>query len=108
MNSPDFPDFLPPAVEAQLSHLLERWANDNRLPAARARSMRETIQEQDGWHQQFWTRMSAVLMHDTAVVRPVPSKLWALALPIEADLAWLSSQGGFDTPGFRPYLRFGS
>lgn len=107
MKRPDSPNLLPLEVEEHLSHLLERWATDNRLPAARARSIREGVQERDGWNQKFWMRMSPVLMRATAVVRPIPSKLWDLALPIEADLASVSSQDGFDAPGFCPYLRFG-
>jgi len=85
MKRPDSPNLLPLEVEEQLSHLLERWANDNRLPAARARSIREGVQERDGWNQKFWTRMSPVLMCAAAVVRPVPSKPWGLALPLFAD-----------------------
>ena len=108
MERPDSPNLLPFEVEEHLSHLLGQWANDNRLPAARARSIREGMQERDGWEQKFWTRMSPVLMRATSVVRPTPSKLWDLALPIEADLTAVSSQDGFDAPGFCPYLRFGS
>ena len=107
MNRPDSSNHLPLEVEEQLSHLLERWANDSRLPADRARSIREGVQERDGWNQQFWTRMSPVLMYAAAVVRPVPSMSWELALPIEADLTLVSSQDGFDAPGFCSYLRYG-
>ena len=107
MKRPDSSNLLPPEVEEHLSHLLERWVNDNRLPATQARNIREGVQERDEWNQKFWTRMNPVLMRATTVVWPVPSKPWGLAPPIEADLAWVSSQDGFDAPDFCSYLRFG-
>ena len=107
MKRPDSSNLLPLEVEEHLSHLLERWANDNRLPATQARSIREGVQERDEWNQRFWTRISPVLIRTATVMQPVLSKPWGLALPIDADLTWISSQGGFDAPDFCSYLRFG-
>lgn len=105
MKRSDLPSFLPGEVEEHLSHLLDVWASNNRLPAARARSIREALQEYDVWEQEFWTRVSPVLLHAAPVVQPVPARPWDLA--IEADLTWLSALGGLDTPGFCPYLHLG-
>ncbi len=107
MKRSDSSNPLPSGVDEHLTRFLELWANDNRLPVTRARSIREAVQEHDGWNQQFWTRMNHALLRATPVVQPAPSKLWNLTLPIEADLTWVSSQDIFDAPDFCPYLRFG-
>ncbi len=100
--TPQLPEPLPPELEEHLTRLLGQWANARRLSAARARSIREAVQENDAWEQSFWTRMSAVLTPAPAVIEHVPANPWSLALPIEPGLAQLVSQS--DTPGFRPYL----
>lgn len=108
MKRPESPDLLPVEVEEHLTHLLERWAHDQQLPAASARRMLEAVQERDAWDQRFWTRLGTVLTRTTAVVRPVPSRSWGLALPIETDLVWGAARGGFDGPGFCSYLCLGA
>lgn len=98
------PDSLPIEMEERLTRLLGQWANSHRLSAEVASRIRETIQEEDAWKQSFWTRMGPVLTPAPAVVAHVPANPWSLALPIEADLTQMASQGSFDAPGARPYL----
>lgn len=98
------PDPFPIEIEERLTRLLERWANSNRLPAAKASRIREAIQEDDAWEQEFWTRLGTVLTPSLAVVAHVPANPWSLALPVSADLQWIAVQSSFNTPGARPYL----
>lgn len=101
---PESSDALSREVEEHLTRLLEGWAQANRLPPARAISIREAAQAESRWEQQFWTRISLVLLRTTAAIQPVPVKSWGPVLHIETDQGWAISQEAFAAFNARPYL----
>ena len=104
MERSESPDFLPVDVEEQLTHLLDRWANDNRLSAATASSIQEAVQENDDWNQRFWTRMNTVLIVATTSALYTQSEQWSMERTMQKDLAPIIFQNSFDNPDYRPYL----